>query len=83
MIFNNLFKLLSFAPALLVGLLAIIGCSDHTVGKNEHVWREQTQDINKAKDVQNVVNQQAQDAAKSVEQQETGASSADDGAHKP
>ncbi len=50
-------------------ILFIIGCSDEQDKVEEHVWKEQTGMIEKAKDVEKMLNDAAQQQQKLIEQQ--------------
>jgi len=50
-------------------ILFIIGCSDEQDKVEEHVWKEQTDMIDKAKDVEQTLNNAALQQQKLIEQQ--------------
>ena len=49
----------------------LFGCSDNTDSKadGDHVWKEQTDTIDKAKEVEAMMLKSAEDRAKSIEEQ--------------
>ena len=49
----------------------LFGCSDNTDSKadGDHVWKEQTETIDKAKEVEAMMLKSAEDRAKSIEEQ--------------
>lgn len=49
----------------------ISGCSDDSDDKvnDDHVWKEQTATIDRAKGVQDMLNKSAEDKAKTIEEQ--------------
>ncbi|MFW5446536.1 MAG: hypothetical protein ACKE8G_00225 [Methylophagaceae bacterium] len=55
--------------ALVVPILFIMGCSDEQNKVEEHVWKDQTEMIDKAKDVEQMLNDAALQQQKLIEQQ--------------
>lgn len=58
------------ALILLVPVLFMAACSDNSENKasDDHVWKEQTETINKAKEVEAMMKKAAEDRAKSIEE---------------
>jgi uncharacterized protein YcfL len=54
---------------LVLPILFIIGCSDEQNKVEEHVWKEQTDMIDKAKDVEQMLKDAAQQQQELIEQQ--------------
>jgi outer membrane biogenesis lipoprotein LolB len=59
---------------LLISSLMLIACSDEsssdsTETKKDHVWKEQTDTINKAKEVEGMIMGAAEETRKAIEQQ--------------
>ncbi len=54
---------------IILPILFIIGCSDEQDKVEEHVWKEQTDMIEKAKDVEKMLNDAARQQQKLIEQQ--------------
>jgi PBP1b-binding outer membrane lipoprotein LpoB len=59
------------ALLLLVPILFIAACSDNSDGKasGNHVWKEQTETIDKAREVEALMLKTAEDQAKTIEEQ--------------
>ncbi len=50
-------------------MLCLVACSDdNKVPEGEHVWKEQTEMIDKAKDIEALINQSAQQQRELIEQ---------------
>jgi len=55
---------------LLPGLLSLAGCSDDgQVAKGEHVWKEQTKALDKAKEVEKMLQKSAMNQMKQADRQ--------------
>lgn len=55
----------------LIFLLCLAGCSDNegTAGKGDHVWKEQTEAIKKAEQVEGIVLDAAKEQRESIDKQ--------------
>ena len=64
-----------FRLFLLASSITLIACSDrndnsNTGSKNDHVWKEQTDTIDRAKEVEGMIMNSAEETRKALEQQE-------------
>jgi outer membrane biogenesis lipoprotein LolB len=67
---GNIFKVI----LLLVSCFFLIACSDegvsNTEAKKEHVWKEQTDTINKAKEVEGIMMDAVENTSNAIKNQE-------------
>ncbi|PHS26366.1 MAG: hypothetical protein COA83_03150 [Methylophaga sp.] len=54
---------------LILPIMLVVGCSDEQNKVEEHVWKEQTEMIDKAKDIEQMLNDAALQQQKRIEQQ--------------
>jgi uncharacterized protein YcfL len=61
---------MKYSLILLMSLLVLNGCSeDNNSQKNDHVWKEQTEAIEKAKAVEGILQESAEDQRRLIQQQ--------------